>query len=582
MILLKSKSLRIFLLSFFIACQYQQSNAWQTPEKVFLSEIYRDLVLSEEEVLYYKNILLVDDLDGKTRNKSPEEFLAVLEKKLKLRVRSDTSGIFTSVKQLYIDNLSGQRIVFSSLNLDVLDIKSGQLDKLLYRHMHINTVVMSELAVKDTFRIETSSFVDFFDIQNDYNYHHVYDTDYTGYYNMFYTRVHREFHIYNSSFQEGAHLGPHFEGTFTDFYMSDTRFEPIDSSEPLLLEDVSPDSVVYKTQVAFNFFGKLNQFSLESNQFKVPDNYHEQFVYVHGDFENVFILGNQFQSQLYLQCNIASLFDFLENESTGNLILADLIISGKNNEIHWRQFGGFKLAAVSNPASMFTDPNEGYDLPEETVDILFRQTSNFAFKTYRGLTDEELENEDMFQRLMSSYYRIYKVFKDNGQINDANQVYVEMKDVQLRQLRYKYAEYGGLENFIQWRLNQLLRFYTDYGTNPSRAIRISILVVAVFSIFYFFFPSEWDTKSKKQLLADYKILIEKNDHGYFKPFLKLSGGTMVSLINAMTLSLNSFVTLGFGTIPTSGLARYVCILQGFIGWFLLSIFTASLINQVMF
>ena len=64
--------------------------------------------------------------------------------------------------------------------------------------------------------------------------------------------------------------------------------------------------------------------------------------------------------------------------------------------------------------------------------------------------------------------------------------------------------------------------------------------------------------------------------------MKLSFGFGKSLVNAFTLSLNSFVTLGFGTIPTSGLARYVCILQGFLGWFLLSIFTASLINQVMF
>jgi len=39
--------------------------------------------------------------------------------------------------------------------------------------------------------------------------------------------------------------------------------------------------------------------------------------------------------------------------------------------------------------------------------------------------------------------------------------------------------------------------------------------------------------------------------------------------------------VGFGTIPTRGLARYVCIIQGFIGWFLLSIFTVALINQVL-
>ena len=202
--------------------------------------------------------------------------------------------------------------------------------------------------------------------------------------------------------------------------------------------------------------------------------------------------------------------------------------------------------------------------------------------TLRWRADGELADERLFQELISSYYRLYKVFKENGQVKDANRAYVEMKDVELRELSYKWKNEGGFENWINWRLNRLLRFYTDYGTNPSRAISISVFVVLIFSVLYFFFPSEWDTKSKGQLLKDYRTFVEKNDKGYAKPFLKLSLGFGKSLINAMTLSLNSFVTLGFGAIPTSGLARYVCILQGFLGWFLLSIFTASLINQVMF
>ena len=246
------------------------------------------------------------------------------------------------------------------------------------------------------------------------------------------------------------------------------------------------------------------------------------------------------------------------------------------------EFEGFKLASVISLATMITDPVSGLNIPEDQVDQIYQQTSDVAFETFHGTTNEEFEDTILFQSLISSYYRLYKVFKDNGQIDDANQVYVEMKDVQLGQLKYKYSTYGGLENFIQWQLNKLLRYYTDYGTNPSRAIRISIFVVLTFSIFYFFFPSEWDTKSKKQLVADYKVFVGKNQHGYFKPFLRLSAGFGRSLLNAITLSLNAFITLGFGTIPTSGLARYVCILQGFLGWFLLSVFTASLINQVLF
>jgi hypothetical protein len=101
-------------------------------------------------------------------------------------------------------------------------------------------------------------------------------------------------------------------------------------------------------------------------------------------------------------------------------------------------------------------------------------------------------------------------------------------------------------------------------------------------VFYIFYPSEWDVTSKARLIADFKDFADKNEKGRFKPFMALVAGFGISVINAITLSLNSFVTLGFGTIPTTGAARYVCILQGFIGWFLLSIFTVSLINQILF
>jgi hypothetical protein len=120
-----------------------------------------------------------------------------------------------------------------------------------------------------------------------------------------------------------------------------------------------------------------------------------------------------------------------------------------------------------------------------------------------------------------------------------------------------------------------------YGTDPARAILISIYIVVLFGIFFFFFPSDWDTTSKAALLSNYRDFIEKNEKGYWKPFLALSKGFFISLVNAITLSLNAFITLGFGNIPTHGVARYFCVLEGFIGWFLLSIFTVALINQTL-
>ena len=52
-------------------------------------------------------------------------------------------------------------------------------------------------------------------------------------------------------------------------------------------------------------------------------------------------------------------------------------------------------------------------------------------------------------------------------------------------------------------------------------------------------------------------------------------------LNSLFLSINTFSTLGFGDIPVKGISRYMAILEGFLGWFLLSIFSVSLISQIL-
>ena len=187
-----------------------------------------------------------------------------------------------------------------------------------------------------------------------------------------------------------------------------------------------------------------------------------------------------------------------------------------------------------------------------------------------------------FDKLVQSYEIFFLGYKSTGDIESANLSYIAIKNLYLNRLRYLYNENGGFSHYFRWKLAQLLKFYTNHGTDPALSILISIYVVLIFAVFYFFFPSEWDITSKARLLADFWDFVENNDKGRLKPFLALLIGFSISVINAITLSLNSFVTLGFGTIPTTGAARYVCILQGFIGWFLLSIFTVSLINQILF
>jgi hypothetical protein len=155
-------------------------------------------------------------------------------------------------------------------------------------------------------------------------------------------------------------------------------------------------------------------------------------------------------------------------------------------------------------------------------------------------------------------------------------------DAEGRKLQHDYEMNPGFQTWFRFRLNRLLQFYTQYGTDPARALLISLYVMLLFACLYFFFPSDWDIESKSRLILNFRDFVERNEKGYLRPFLFLLYGLMVSILNAFFLSLNAFTTLGFGEIPTRGLARYLCIFQGFLGWFLLSMFTVALFNQAQF
>ncbi|MFY7998532.1 MAG: hypothetical protein ACOVSW_08020 [Candidatus Kapaibacteriota bacterium] len=83
----------------------------------------------------------------------------------------------------------------------------------------------------------------------------------------------------------------------------------------------------------------------------------------------------------------------------------------------------------------------------------------------------------------------------------------------------------------------------------------------------------WDTSPKSRPGTILVALL------YFGGLLIIAA--LIRGINAAALSLNAFVTLGYGEIQAKGLARYLAVLEGALGWFLLSIFSVSLISQIL-
>ena len=89
-----------------------------------------------------------------------------------------------------------------------------------------------------------------------------------------------------------------------------------------------------------------------------------------------------------------------------------------------------------------------------------------------------------------------------------------------------------------------------------------------------FLHGSWDSlpNNRKILIGGFTALLM---------FFYLCFVLIVKFINSYMLSLNILVSLGFGKTPEQIVPLYISILQGFIGWFVLTIFSITLLSQML-
>ncbi|MFC3879760.1 ion channel [Algoriphagus namhaensis] len=280
------------------------------------------------------------------------------------------------------------------------------------------------------------------------------------------------------------------------------------------------------------------------------------------------------------------------------------------------------------------------------------------------LTKQVIENEEYYNFHMGGLGAFFDFFKKGYNNKAANQFYLQLKDLETERLKYEYQKNRTFDSFFKYQINKFLKVFSDYGTNPAKAVTFSLYVILFFALIYLFFPNSWDKHGKNRIMNRYRFftkymnqdagmhdvyleeqqkeLLEAEDFkvymqnaekyipGFFiataMPLYKwaVSGtrlsasllkhvdimkGTwqdlpphqrfwksvlligafitavlydlLIKILNAIMLSINTFTTLGFGEIPIKGLPRYLAIIQGFIGWFMLTIFSVSLISQLL-
>ena len=289
---------------------------------------------------------------------------------------------------------------------------------------------------------------------------------------------------------------------------------------------------------------------------------------------------------------------------------------------------------------------------------------DYAQAPYTHKTDSLISDVDLFNKLNSAYRKFYSMYRTQGDIESANACYKQMKDMETRRYLHLYRQNPSINKWFNWRFNQFLKYFSEYGTNPVQSLIISMWVILIFAAVYFFFYSDWDRINRAFLIKKHRTIMQyfrseqrledfytenyiedlKTFAEYKKEmkeskvlvplFIVLLGkplyvfsvikyklvsciyrrtellqGRWIDLksarkvfvgvtvvvsvliylsylglirsLNAITLSINAFSTLGFGAIPVKGASRYITILEGFLGWFLLSIFSVSLISQML-
>jgi len=307
-----------------------------------------------------------------------------------------------------------------------------------------------------------------------------------------------------------------------------------------------------------NFYLLNNNFESESGT---------EEIIISGVFNDILFLENEINWRVELSNSRVDKSFWLESNTFNSDICFDsFIFSEMLNSVSWEQFAGFKIS-TNLYSGEYSTPKQ-YGRMTGLPIIMKGKPADMG--------------KPQAKHLIRSYKTIYDICKKNGDIESANGCYAEMKQVETRRWKYLFEQNKTFESFFRWQLNSFLSYFTDYGTNPAKAVIKSAWVILLFAIFYLFFPSDWDVSNRSQLLSKVKDLTSKNREKTFIATLAfVAYSAFIHILNALTLSLNAFTTLGFGDIPAHGAARYVTIVEGFIGWFLLTIFSVSLINQVL-
>ena len=414
--------------------------------------------------------------------------------------------------------------------------------------------------------------------------------------------------------------------------------------------------------------------------------------YNKNEFDHLVLRNNEFISKVFLSHDSKSLvlskFEILhfENFNTDKLTIERCTFSCTPIFGNFSAATSFKLEESNQFKGkiIFKEspkiPTEGSIIPFSLLENrlgYFTESKDSAdsylsFMDYTNDGDFHTKDEDrpwirldVESDIVPTYSKLLSIYRATSDSESHNKCFIKLKKIEEDIYKWRYKLTRSWTDAFRWGINWFLGKFSKYGTDPILTLMNCLKWIAIFAIFYMFFPSEEDNlkyhniqlalhryidhfsyEKKNFYTADELYKAEVVELNIFKralinnrlrlppvlsifgkPFFRFSlfivwirhrirsvirfniyqdwssqgrrgrlkmtsyisislvgfllWGLVMRVLNALALSLNAFVTLGYGEIMAKGVSRYLCVLEGLMGWFFLSIFSVALISQIL-
>lgn len=227
-------------------------------------------------------------------------------------------------------------------------------------------------------------------------------------------------------------------------------------------ESVKLDSIVFNSVEANYFPGSypLNLIRVVDEndyEFKITNcTFHPSKQFGTGSFyKPISITNSNFETLELINLDVFSI-NFENTTVSKSMVfdsvnISDFILTKNfdfplnNTNMSWEEIGGNKLS---------------YSTPHQ--------------QNYRDTYSSHLSNSFHYDELLSIYQKMLNLYKERGDRKSFNGCYVEMRDLETDRLHYEYTQDKTMHNLFNWRMNQFLKTFCAFGTNPVTAYNIHV------------------------------------------------------------------------------------------------------------